>query len=454
MTTTAADRFYEGTRLLSTRDLSGAEAALREALALQPDLAEAHANLALALEHQGHMAEAEPHYRRALELQPWQTQTLRNFGAMLHKQKRLIEAEIQYRMALAIRTDEPGTYTNLGALLACMKREAEAEQCYRTGMQISPDYRGLRFNLAYILIRQGRWEEGFACLQGSDWVANTAKRLSFAQWHGEPLQGRSIFVSYEAGHGDMLQFCRYIPLLKSQHGAARVTVMCHPGLLRLFKCLPGVDELIPIQIDPPTGTWDYWIVPMMFPYLFGTRPDVVQGEYPYLHADTVDVQRWASIIGDQPGLKIGLVWRGNANFENDADRSIYDTSVFAPLAAIPGVRWFSLQLWQGQPHAGQDLPPLPLTDLATQFRDFGDTAAAVANLDLVISIDSAVAHLVGALGKPCWLLLADYKTDGRWLKDIDTTPWYPGVMRLFRQAPGGNWADVMDAVAAALTHRS
>lgn len=429
-------------------DAVAAENAFRHALTLAPDLAEAHANLGLLLERRERRQEAENHYRRALELDPLQTQTYLNFGVLLTAQKRFVEAEIIYRYALAIDPESPAALSNLGVLLACVKQESEAEQCYRSALAIAPDYRKARFNLAYLLLRQGRYDEGWACLEARS--SNTAfeKHLDFARWQGESLEGKSLLIGFEAGYGDMIHFCRYARLAKSR-GAARISLLCHPALKKLFGSLRHADDVISFDEALPAIHWDYWTMPLSLPGLFQTRADTIPADLPYVFAESPRIARYANIVGTaDKKLRVGLAWKGNALHENDADRSLPSSDTLAPLGAVPGVACFSLQKGAGE--AESSAAPFPLMNLAPHIADFADTAAIVMNLDLVITVDTALAHLAGALGKPCWVLLPAYKADWRWLAKGDDTPWYPHVMRLFRQQIPGEWATVMNDVAAAL----
>ena len=447
----AEDLFYEGTQLLSKGDLVAAENAFRRAIHLAPNLAEAYANLGFLLEQQSQFAEAETYYLRAIALMPGQQRILLNFGAMLARQKRFSEAETAYRSALALDPQHPGAWSNLGVLLVCMKREIEAEQCYRSALALSAGHKNARFNLAYLLLRQGHLEEGWQCLEARDWYAPLEKHLQLPRWRGEPLAGKSLLIGYEAGHGDMIQFSRYATLVK-RRGASRISILCHPGLKTLLATLHGVDEVIAFNESLPQQGWDYWIPPLSLPAQFQTRLETIPADLPYLSVAPEKVRHWAEIMG-QRGIRkqrIGLVWKGNPKFENDADRSLASLNDLAPLADVTDVEFFSLQKGAGEDEARNPSSLLSLMDLGSRIVDFSDTAAILMNLDLVITVDTAAAHLAGALGKPCWVLLPDYQTDWRWLKNRDDTPWYPGVARLFRQKKMGDWTTVITEVKSAL----
>lgn len=444
----AEDWFYEGTRLMAEGGTEAAERAFRDALRLQPQLAEAHANLGLLLDQAGRKREAEESYRQALTLAPDQVQTHINLGAMLEELKRFAEAEATYRTALSLAPDAPAAWTNLGVLLTCTHRETEAEQCFRTAMDLAPDYRNASFSLACLLLSQGRYEEGWTLFESRDWYERLG--IDLPRWRGETLTGKTFLIGIEAGHGDMIQFCRYATNLK-ELGAARVSVLCHPALKTLLLSLPAIDDTIAFGEASPDMAWDYWSPALSLPCHCRTRLETIPAALPYLHAAPDRIAHWASLIGDSgQNLKVGLAWKGNPRFENDAERSLDSLHQLAPLGRIPGIRYFSLQKGAGEAEASDPSPPLPIIDLGAQAADFSDTAAIVMNLDLVIAVDTAVAHLAGALGKPCWVMLPDYKTDWRWLKQRNDSPWYPGVVRLFRQDPFGTWGPVIDRIGAAL----
>jgi tetratricopeptide (TPR) repeat protein len=442
--------FHEGTRQMNDGQATAAEAAFRQALLLDPDAAEVHANLGYLLERAGRRHDAEQAYRHAITLQPWQSQVRLNLGAMLAECKRFDEAEAVYREALQVDPRSPAAWSNLGVLFACAKRESEAEQCYRTAMALEPSYRKAPFNLAYLLLRQGRYDEGWRCLEARDAFLPDDAFGVLPRWQGEPLQGKSLLIEFEAGQGDMIQFCRYANLAK-EHGAARVSLLCHPPLQPLLSSLAGVDEVIAFDQPMPAIDWDYRVALLSMPHLFQTRVHCIPATLPYLGAPPDRLHRWTNEFATmEHGVRVGLVWKGNARFENDSERSLPSLDALAPLGDVAGVRFFSLQKGAGEQQAAQPPATLPLTDLAPRIADFADTAAIVMQLDLVITVDTAVAHLAGALGKPCWVVLPDYKTDWRWMDQREDTPWYPHTMRLFRQGRDGDWTPVIAAVKCAL----
>lgn len=440
--------FFDGTQRLTAGDALGAETCLRAALVLAPTLAEAHANLGLALEARGALTEAADCYRTAIAHNPTLPQTFVNLAGVLLLLRQLADAEVACAQALRLRRDDPDTWCNLGAVYARMGLELESEEACREAIALDPQHAKARFNLAYLLLRQGRWdgdEGGWAQFESRDWYAALARRLACPRWQGEPLAGRSVLVGFEAGHGDMLQFGRYCAELKAR-GAGRVTLLCHPPLKRLLATLPGVDALVGFDEDlPPTDPFDCWTPLLSLPALCQTRLDTVPATLPYLHAEPELLAAWAPRL-PTTGLRVGLVWKGNPRFENDTERSLPGLATLQPLAAVAGLSFISLQKGAGE----DETAAWVATALGPQIHDFADTAAIVAQLDLLISVDTAVAHLAGALDKPCWVLLPDYLPDWRWLTGRTDSPWYPGAVRLFRQPAGGGWGPVVADVAAAL----
>ncbi|WP_296446900.1 tetratricopeptide repeat protein [Rhodoferax sp. UBA5149] len=440
--------FFEGNRHLAEGDAARAEACFRAALQLAPDLAELHANLGFLLDERGAATAAEACYVRAMALNPDISQVHLNFGSLLASHKRLEEAEAAYTRAILLAPESPVGWSNLGGLYAGQKRDAEAEVCCRQAMALDASYAKARFNLAYVLLRQGRYEEGWPCLEARDWYGALQAHLECPRWQGEPLTGKSLLIGYEAGHGDMIQFGRYAAVLKRQ-GAARITFLCHPALKTLFATLDGVDQVMAFDEPVPKAAWDCWTPLMSIPLYCQTRLDSIPAPIPYLHAEAERVARWRAHLPAQ-GLRVGLVWKGNPRFENDADRSLSSLALLLPLGQVGGVHFISLQKGAGEEQAMHPPEGLPLLHLGSQIDDFADTAAIVASLDLVICVDTAIAHLAGAMGKPCWVLLPDYKTDWRWLEGRTDSPWYPGVLRLFRQSAAGDWTSVVAQVKAAL----
>ena len=268
-----------------------------------------------------------------------------------------------------------------------------------------------------------------------------------------------------------ITFWRYLSLLKEQ-GAAQITLLCKAPLTTLMETLEGVDTVIALgEADTVVTAHDYWIYPLSIPLHCQTTLTTIPARLPYLQALPDRVTRWSARLPHQgfrvglvwkgnrlhtngclphQGFRVGLVWKGNRLHTNDNKRSLSGLVTLAPLWSVPGVRFVSLQKGQGEDEARNPPAEQPLIDLGAEIDDFADTAAIVEQLDLVICVDTAVAHLAGALAKPCWVLLPAEKGDWRWLKDRNDSPWYPGVMRLFRQTRDEDWTSVVLDIKSAL----
>lgn len=451
--TQAVALFHQGEQHLESAEWVLAEHAFRQCVAQGPGLAEAHANLGYVRNLQGDPAEAEACYRSSIELDPGNATVYLNLGALLALQKRLTEAESFYAAALALEPESSAVWSNLGALNLNLQREDTAEACLRHAMALDPANARARFNLAYLQLRHGKFEEGWSLFEARDSYQSLDQQLNIPRWTGKPLHGKSLLVGYEAGHGDMIQFCRYIPWLKAQ-GAGHITLLCHPALKSLMQTLQAVDTVCSFDEDLPPLKHDFWLPMLSAPFLAQTRVDSIPGTLPYLQSDAVLRTKWEIRLPKGPGLRVGLAWKGTPRFENDSDRSLPHLQTLQALWEVPGLQFVSLQKGEGEAEVTSCYAMQPLADLGPALQDFADTAAVVDQLDLVISVDTAVAHLAGALGKPCWLLLPCYMPDWRWGTDGSQTPWYPGVMRLFRQQREGDWGKVVQEVALALHDHS
>ncbi|MBF0460153.1 MAG: hypothetical protein HQL87_02040 [Magnetococcales bacterium] len=273
--------------------------------------------------------------------------------------------------------------------------------------------------------------------------------VPFPLWQGEDLTGKSLLIFSEHGFGDQIQFCRYVTRLLAA-GIRWCTVVCDPPLVALLASLAGVDQVLVKGQDCPPH--DFWLFYLSVPLHLATTPATIPDQIPYLHAPADRLARWEGLMPKQ-GFRVGLVWHGNPQHTNDANRSLPGLTVLAPLWSVPGVAFVSLQKGAGEKEASQPPPGQPILHWGDWIQDFADTAAIVTHLDLVISVDSAVAHLAGALGKPCWVMLPAVGTDWRWLHGRTDSPWYPGVLRLFHQEQPGEWSTVVQQIREALVHR-
>jgi Flp pilus assembly protein TadD len=442
----ADPHFARGVREQAAGRAVPARRAFRKALRLWPGCAAAWSNLGLLHHDAGEFEQAAQCQQRALALDPASYEAALNLGAALSQLGEDEAAEAAWRRAAQARPDHPAAWANLGALLAGLQRDDDALACCLHALKLAPGHAGARFNLGYLLLRQGRLAEGLACHEARPAVAQIQARLEGPRWGGEDLQGRSLLVVSDAGHGDLIQMARYGRLLQAR-GAGIVRLVGPPALKRLLTGVAGFDDVLDWQDLLPRGAWDVWTPAFSLPCLFGTELHSIPADLPYLQPDVGRVAHWRERLQatESAGvLRVGLAWRGNPAHENDRERSLHDTAVLAPLAAVPGLRLLSLQ------HGEDVVLPAGVEAAPGELGDFAETAALVANLDLVISIDSAPAHLAGALGVPTWVLLNAHRSDWRWLQGRADSPWYPRVMRLFRQPRRGDWAAVVADVASAL----
>jgi tetratricopeptide (TPR) repeat protein len=438
--------------------LAEAEASYRRALALRSDYAEAWHNLAMLFTRQRRHAQAEQALHALLALRPDDADGLNSLGNLHQQMHRYADAEQCYRRALAHRPADPKTLNNLAVLLQHERRVEAAEAAYRAAIEADPDYPEARWNLGFMLLARGRLAEGWPLMEARYDPAlahpiAARPRLAFPQWQGEDLAGRSIVVWPEQGFGDQIQFVRYLPLLKAA-GARHVTLVCQEPLVPLLRGAAGADAVLgEREAAARLAPHDFWVFMLSLPMHFHTTLATIPAALPYLEPDPVRVQRWRGRLG-QAGMRVGLVWRGFGRHVNDANRSLPDLGCLAPLWRVGGVCFVSLQRGMDGEPAPAAAPDQALLDLGAGIADFADTAAIVSLLDLVICVDTAVAHVAGALGKPCWVLLPAVHPDWRWMEERSDSPWYPGVLKLYRQTLPGEWGVVVDALAADLAARA
>ena len=424
-----------------------AAACCRRALELKPDFVEAHDNLGAALQHRGEPDEAAACYRRALELKPDFAEAHNHLGTALYDLGKLDEAIDAYRRVLELKPHDAEPRNNLGNALRGQGKLPEAMACYDRAIELKPDFADAHWNRSLALLAAGDWQAGWPEYQ---WRRQTRDFIPrpFLQplWNGEPLTGKTILLHAEQGLGDTIQFIRYAPLVK-QRGAT-VVVACQEPLVRLLEGCAGIDQLVAHIED--IRAFDVHASLMSVPGILKTSLETIPAKVPYLIPRPELVEQWRTRLTDLDGLRVGITWQGNPAFRGDRFRSI-PLGRFAPLAQIRGVRWISLQKGVGSQQLAEVRERFPVVDLGSRLQDFTDTAAVMKNLDLVITSDTAAAHLAGALGVPVWVALS-FAADWRWLLDRSDSPWYP-TMRLFRQRERGNWQAVFEAIEKALSER-
>ncbi|MBN3818032.1 tetratricopeptide repeat protein [Paraburkholderia sp. Se-20369] len=439
---------------------------------MQASRMEASAQVDLGIEWQrtGHFAEALACYQQAISLSPDFVRAYCCLGDLLYHAEHLAEAEICFRQVLELDPVHVGAQVNLSVILTRANRLTEAEAATRRVLEIDPGNAVGEFNLALLLLKLGDYARGWPlyearyadspCWSHAIGHQIVQVRVPVARWQGESLEGKSLIVHCEQGFGDALQFARYFPLLKAQ-GVARLTIACEPPLKRLFRGIKCVDEVIVPGSPVEFFGYDYWCMSMSLPFRFGTTLDTIPASLPYVGIPENCRRRWKQRLrqrlpSGQP--RVGLVWAGSPRPTDavlnatDRRRSIH-LGALLPILQIPGITFVSLQKGDDARSQLHALPPeLRPVDLMNEVEDFVDTGAIIQNLDLVVTVDTSVAHLTGALNIPVWIL-SRYDGCWRWLLDRDDSPWYPGVVRLFRQERIGDWDAVVARIAAELRAR-
>ncbi|MGH7120085.1 MAG: tetratricopeptide repeat protein [Acetobacteraceae bacterium] len=412
-----------------------AEASLRQALALAPDFPEALNTLATVLAARRDQPAAEALLRRALAIDPAYAEAHNNLGVALTGRGSFDAALAALRSALRLRPGYAEAETNLGNALVALGRTQEALAAYRRALKIAPDEAETHYNLGVALLLAGRLAEGFARYEKRFERRGAAQRsLPPPLWAGEAIGERVLFVHAEQGFGDAIQFCRFVPLVQAQ----RVILEVPPPLVRLFGTLARAPHVIARGAPVPHA--DLRCPLMSLPHRLRTTLETIPATTPYLFAPPVAAGEWRERLRRYPGFKVGLAWAGNPEYPADARRSI-PRPLIAPLLEVPGACFVSLQ-------PGPSPADMPILSFPGALGDFADTAALITALDLVISVDTAVVHLAGALGKRVWLLNR-FDTCWRWLLGRTDSPWYPSL-RQFRQQRPEDWSGVVAAARQAL----
>jgi hypothetical protein len=389
------------------------------------------------LRDQGRPEEAVACYERALALAPNHTETCNNLGIALVDLGRLEEAITYYERTLALQPDRADTHYNLGIALERQGRYAKALASYGRALALKPDYAQAHFNRSRVLLLTGEFDEGWEEYEWRFVVARYDRNFDCPPWSGEPLAGETILIHAEQGFGDTLQFIRYIPAV-AMHGG-RVLLEVPKPLVRLAATVSGASQVL--AAGDPLPAFDCHCPMLSLPRIFKTNLATILQAVPYLSVSTEALAAWAERIGAAPGLRVGILWAGTTI-------APIDLRLLQPLWEVDDIRWFSLQVGDRARDLSM-LDAVEITDLSPWLADFAETAAAVSNLDLLISVDTSVAHLAGALGRPVWIVLP-HAPDWRWLLERADSPWYP-TARLFRQQGKGDWLGVAREVAAALT---
>lgn len=422
----------------------------RQVLRVAPNHGPALNNLGTALRKLGRAGEAVRHHQAAIALNPDHAEAHNNLALALTDLGRAAEAVDHHRAATRLRPDSPDLHFNLGVALDELGQVDQSVTAYRAAIALRPDFAQAHNNLALALLTRGDMAAGWREYEWRWQAPHLALgRRGFAQpqWRGEPATGKTLLVHAEQGLGDTLQFCRYVPLAAAQ--GLRVVLEVQKPLTRLMECLPGVARIV--GQGEPLPAFDLHCPMLSLPMALEAVVKDIPASPAYLSAPPAAVAEWRDRLDTAlpaGALRIGLVWAGQSRLNSpratamDRRRSM-DPAMLAPLFALDGVALVSLQKTGPAAPAGA-----PIFDFMDQVGDFADTAALTANLDLVLSVDTAMAHLAGAIGRQVWLMdRAD--PCWRWMQDRDDSPWYPGL-RIFRQPTPGDWPAVVAAIRAQL----
>ena len=444
----AAIQHYEAGRLPEAEDVC------KHVLEVNADDANAIYLLGEISHRRGDSGRAVEMMERAIELKPGNPFFLNNLGEIFRELSRPGDAELLYRRALALKPDFIKAHNNLGNALQSLGRYDEAEQSYKVAIKLDPALALPRLNYGLLKLLRGEYGPGFEFYEqrfdGADPRQTSFIRKVLAglngipRWQGEPLQGKRILVWAEQGLGDCVMMMRYLPLLAGR-GAASVLVLCAAPLLRLMRSLSGVEDAVCEEDDWTEESFDVHCPIMSLPFLFGTTLETVPVEFPYVRIATEVRQKWALKLAAVPHPRVGLVWAGGKRTAGEAQRSMRLQDM-APLRDAGAAGFLSLQ--KGE--AAEELAGAhwAIADFMDECGDLLDTAGLIEQLDLVISVDTSVAHLAGALGKPVWVITRG-ESAWQWMLGRSDSPWYP-TMRIFRRSNVESWYELLAGIAGTL----
>jgi tetratricopeptide (TPR) repeat protein len=451
----AAALFNLGSAAQKQDRLDEAVECYRKVIALKPRFALAYCNLGVVLQEQNRIADATDAFRKAAELNPKLGLALSNLGHMLALVNHFDEAEQFSRRAVELEPNNPTFLNNFSTVLGRARRFDEAVVLARRAIEIDPHDHRPHAHLGLLLLHQGRLREGFSESEWRvhEWTTPAMQTSARPTWDGSPLNGRTLLLRAEQGFGDTIHYIRYAQLVHEQRlgdPPGRIIVECPVPLKDLVKTARGVDAVHAWGETAPAADVEIWM--MSLPHRFGTTSDTIPADVPYLFPVAERLEKFATLVRDAKGLKVGLNWAGNPDYLLDATRST-SLSRVAPLLEVArgGVTWFSIQKGKAYDRDAALIKEHNLVDAGPMIRDFADTAALMSQLDLVITTDTAPAHLAGAMARPTWVLL-EFHPEWRWLHARERNPWYPTI-RVFQQPAPGDWDSVVADVCEALKIR-
>lgn len=423
------------------REYDKAIAYYENALKYNNEFADAYNGIGLVLQEKNQLDRAIEYYHKALEINSNDYVVYVNLAGALNLKDSYDEAISYCEKALEIKPDCIDAYINLG-IITYLKRNYEDSIKYSLkAIDIDPENADAHFNLALALLLKGDFENGW---REYEWRGRLKEKvwLKFDKpiWDGSDIKGKRLFVCTEQGFGDAIQFIRYVPLIKEK-GVEEVIIECYPQLKPLFETVSGVDKVIPRGEELPE--FDVYCHLLSLPNIFKTNISNIPSNIPYFNINKEVIEKWNTLITGNDRIKVGLAWAGSPRHKNDRNRSIM-LKLLKPVLDINDIDFYSLQVGPGSEQLKELDNEKCMIDLTNNINDFLDTAGLILNLDLVISVDTSVAHLAGALGKHVWVLLP-YVPDWRWLLNREDSPWYP-TMRLFRQRSSGNWDSIVQDI--------
>ncbi|MDV7340504.1 tetratricopeptide repeat-containing glycosyltransferase family protein [Terasakiella sp. A23] len=438
--------FAKATHLHKQNQFGEALKFYAQSVAFYPAQPDAYNNMAVALRKLQRFDAALACYHKSLTLRDDHAGTYSNMGNVLNDLDRIDQAIEAHEKAVALKPDDLLYLYNKALVLRDAGRCDEAIRDFETILEKDPNYKDCRWDMALTYLMKGDLKTGFANYDAR-WNLDKSPPRDFQQprWEGENIQGKTLFIHREQGFGDAIQFVRLLPELKKRTDAT-IILECQPELVKLFKDLDGVDQLVMFGSTPPA--FDYWVPLLSLGHLLDVVEDNIPGTIPYLTPPTES--RFRLRPAPKGGLNIGICWGGSPTHQNDRRRSV-NIERFMPLSGYKDVTVFSLQKGDRAQELLQSGGSCLFIDAGRDVQDFADSAAIINQLDLVITIDTSVAHLAGGLGKPVWLLLP-FTPDWRWMLHREDTPWYPD-MRIFRQDSPGDWDSAFDKLYSALNDK-
>lgn len=428
-----------------------AENYLKKAIQLNPSNPSCYLNMGNLVQTMGDLEGSLKWYEKSMATGHQESEKIyNNMGVSLTRLSRYEDATASLEKAVGINSQYAEAWNNLSEVYKLSGRFDDAVNACDKAIQLAPQMVSARWNRALLYLLKADFENGWPAYEWRWKRPQTPSRAIDAgeRWAGQPLDGKTIFVYEEQGMGDTLQFMRYLPMVQQLGGKVIFEVI--PPLIRLADTVAGYDRLWVGQknVDTrPTDRFDFHVPLMSLPGILGTNLSNIPASLPYIRTDQTLAKIWGARIKDVPGLKVGVVWAGHPQHNNDHNRSI-PLSLIASLAESENISLYCLQKDKHKKWMDMDPATVFVQDLGAQIADFADTAAVIENLDLVVSVDTAMVHLAGAMWKPVWTLLP-ISPDWRWMLEREDSPWYPS-MKLFRQTTAGDWASVIENVKSAL----